>query len=744
MITYIDLEHAYNGQEAEDPSFDSKGNLWFMDCKRNLFRTDFNADEYGLNKNKKSINNNNGFRLLKNIPLGIGYIINTAVETAQDLTAQLLGDEEIEIPEEILNITGQQEQGGKSGIDGIQGQVYDYLLDKGVPAVGAAAILGNMHSETDSSWDPAIVNYIGASGLCQWLGTRLENLKKLAASRGKDWTDVECQLDYMWQELNTDYYKHVKDVIMESDQESELEYATWYWGRHFEVFFNESNSFEESKNMTENRYKHAQHWYQEWQKHHTSKKDNEVTNSSNGNSENNGNTNNLSINDESQLVEETLKYACSWVGKVPYKSTASGNKDNNERFLPLQEGRASDCSHFIHWVFAQVGLMEGTQEYFNAHGHSEQWGKGGDAGGCPGTVKIGTDLSKASPGDVLWWDMGSESWEKHVAIYLGNNKMVECAWTGDEKTSGVKITPVTQNDGIDQILHFDGKIPTDPTGYYDPYTMTYHSSLKKSSTENPFQGLLNADQSNSSQENNENSDFEQFKKDFLSENTLAIFDSEGTRKEWLDAINAKGINGEKGGTILYAKDGSKPKDWYERFKNDEDFLKGKKYILVEVGPNDLNDWNSMENLLDLLMERKDNGAKIFFEQIETTSGGSRSAIDAFNQHLKEYENTHKDCYYIKTREYPNDLTDGNGKVIHCDARGLHFQQGLNIKDGKGAYELWAENTVYAVYEVLKRENELGFMGITSSGNGIIDKGKKALDNIMDSLTGNDPDQDSER
>ena len=55
LMTYIDLEHAYNGQEPEDPSFDSKGNLWFMDCKRNLYKTDFNANEYGLNKNSNSI-----------------------------------------------------------------------------------------------------------------------------------------------------------------------------------------------------------------------------------------------------------------------------------------------------------------------------------------------------------------------------------------------------------------------------------------------------------------------------------------------------------------------------------------------------------------------------------------------------------------------------------------------------------------------------------------------------------------
>ena len=162
--------------------------------------------------------------------------------------------------------TNMADAGGKSGIDGIQGQIYDYLLAKGVPPVGAAAIMGNIQGE--SSFKPDVVNSSGHSGLCQWGGGRLNNLKKLAASKGKEWTDVECQLDYLWEELNKDYTK-VRDVIIAADQESELEYATWYWGRYFEVFFM-GDSFEATKGNTATRYKYAQHWYQEWQQHHTS------------------------------------------------------------------------------------------------------------------------------------------------------------------------------------------------------------------------------------------------------------------------------------------------------------------------------------------------------------------------------------------------------------------------------------------------------------------------------------------
>ena len=688
LITSIDLEHAYDGQEPEDLSFDSKGNMWFMDGRRNLYKSDFNANKYRLNKNiaynpinitDTDLTDNN---VLRRIAQGAGYFIKNIYESIQKSFPQINEDE-------FTNLVNYE---STSGIDGIEGQVYDYLLEKGVPAVGAAAIMGNIQGESNFRTDA--VNNLGCSGICQWYQGRLDNLKKLAASRGKDWTDLECQLDYLWEELNTKYPK-VKEAIMNADQEDELEYATWYWGRYFEIFFSNSNSFEDSKHMTAKRYEYAQHWYQEWKQKHTNKS-----------------TINLSSEND-YLAEDTLAYACSWIGLIPYKSVANGYADNEERFLPLQEGRGSDCSHFIHWVFSHVGLMEGTRDYFDKHGHSEQWGKGGDDGGCPGTVKIGTDLSKASPGDVLWWHYGEKE-KNHVAIYLGNGKIIQCAYTGKNETSGVMISNVSQNSGFDQILHFKD-MPYDPTGYFDLETMTLYSSVSKSRNNSLtlpiFQGVIN--QNGSSQNETENItsvSFEKFKEKLWSGKTIAIFDSEGTHSEFLKAINAKGTKGEKGGTTLYAKGGSTPRYWYEKFKNDDKFLNGKEYILVEVGPNDLGDWASMEKLLDLLVAKRKKGAKIYFEQVESTSGGSRSAIDAFNNHLKEYQETHEGCYYIVTRETPYNLKDENGNVKAelCDAEGLHF------KGGVGAYEKWAIDTANAIWE--REKEEIDIMGVKINKN----------------------------
>lgn len=155
-----------------------------------------------------------------------------------------------------------EQYGGVSNLEGIPGQVYDFLLSKGVPPVGAAAVLGNIDGE--SGFNPAAINpESGAAGLCQWYQGRLDKLKSLANSRGVAWTDVDVQLEYMWRELEGGSYPQVYDTIMNATEESDLEYAVWVWGRHFEVYFIDDD-FESSKNKTEWRYNAAQKYYQEY------------------------------------------------------------------------------------------------------------------------------------------------------------------------------------------------------------------------------------------------------------------------------------------------------------------------------------------------------------------------------------------------------------------------------------------------------------------------------------------------
>ena len=77
--------------------------------------------------------------------------------------------------------------------------IMRYLIDKGgLTPVQAAGIVGNWIQE--SSLDTSVVNKIGATGIGQWLDDRRNNLMNFAAKRGKDWRDLDTQLDFaLWE-----------------------------------------------------------------------------------------------------------------------------------------------------------------------------------------------------------------------------------------------------------------------------------------------------------------------------------------------------------------------------------------------------------------------------------------------------------------------------------------------------------------------------------------------------------------
>ena len=95
-------------------------------------------------------------------------------------------------------------------------QIADILKEKGLNNAAIAGILGNIEGE--SSLNPASVNSIGYSGLCQWGGGRKETLFKTVP----DWkTNIRGQIDFMWSELNGSYgpYRSVLSVILNASND---------------------------------------------------------------------------------------------------------------------------------------------------------------------------------------------------------------------------------------------------------------------------------------------------------------------------------------------------------------------------------------------------------------------------------------------------------------------------------------------------------------------------------------------
>lgn len=96
-------------------------------------------------------------------------------------------------------------------LDGLSGsncqeQVFNYLKQNGFTDEAACGVLGNI--EQESGFDPIKLQGDGpAAGLCQWENFRMKserwkNLDNFAKARGKEWTDLSCQLDFMIYELS--------------------------------------------------------------------------------------------------------------------------------------------------------------------------------------------------------------------------------------------------------------------------------------------------------------------------------------------------------------------------------------------------------------------------------------------------------------------------------------------------------------------------------------------------------------
>jgi len=157
--------------------------------------------------------------------------------------------------------------------------------------------------------------------------------------------------------------------------------------------------------------------------------------------------NNGVLSSRNSSISDVVRYAKQWEGKIPYKSSVTGNDKNDERKLELKEGRGSDCSWFVFHCLEKFG-------YLTEHVHSYEWGS--KPSRYEGGKEIGKDLSKARPGDVICYKYGNGKrtpQNSHVSIYIGDGKEVHCAGDTNGK-GGVVISKVNKKD-IYNIVRFN-------------------------------------------------------------------------------------------------------------------------------------------------------------------------------------------------------------------------------------------------------------------------------------------------
>lgn len=132
--------------------------------------------------------------------------------------------------EENNPMTVQDEQNNSTTIkqtkdlSGNRKKALNYFMGKGLQYHQAAGLVGNLIRE--SNLDPTAKNkHSGAIGLAQWLGSRK---KKLINKYGNNPT-FDQQLDFVWEELNSDYKKGLSYLLSSKNVEEAAANAFgWY------------------------------------------------------------------------------------------------------------------------------------------------------------------------------------------------------------------------------------------------------------------------------------------------------------------------------------------------------------------------------------------------------------------------------------------------------------------------------------------------------------------------------------
>lgn len=113
------------------------------------------------------------------------------------------------------------------GEDANGAAIYSYLKQKGMPDEVIAGIMGNLQQE--SGFNPSAIGDSGNSiGIAQWYKERGDALRNFAQQRGKDWNDLNTQLDFLVDEINNGYPELIKGMTGLSPHDSALKFHTDY------------------------------------------------------------------------------------------------------------------------------------------------------------------------------------------------------------------------------------------------------------------------------------------------------------------------------------------------------------------------------------------------------------------------------------------------------------------------------------------------------------------------------------
>lgn len=135
------------------------------------------------------------------------YEIGEQAKNVEETTPEVEATQEANTTEETVEITKEDNRTTEE-------VVWDYLKAAGYSDIQVAGIIGNLYQE--SGLNPARVESNGEGiGLVQWSFGRKQSLINYASSKGKDWSDLESQLEFLVSELDSkQFYQPYKDTFM--------------------------------------------------------------------------------------------------------------------------------------------------------------------------------------------------------------------------------------------------------------------------------------------------------------------------------------------------------------------------------------------------------------------------------------------------------------------------------------------------------------------------------------------------
>lgn len=101
-----------------------------------------------------------------------------------------------------------------SSLTGRKKEALDFFISKGLSLHQASGIVGNLIAESNLKSESSVKDTNGkmSGGIAMWNGDNFNKLKNEASKKGVSWKDFNFQLEFLWNDLNSNN-NQMKDVL---------------------------------------------------------------------------------------------------------------------------------------------------------------------------------------------------------------------------------------------------------------------------------------------------------------------------------------------------------------------------------------------------------------------------------------------------------------------------------------------------------------------------------------------------